>query len=91
MGVNPNGPEERNEEWEIKEPLRRSLEGLPQQPGAPMLKAVTELKSHVEKALKSLALVEQRRPLLDNEHRQANALRELLRSIEHSLDNKRGR
>ena len=90
MGVNPNVPDERNGEWEIDESLRRSLEALPLQPGAPMLKAVRGLKPHVEEALKSLTLLEQRRPLSENEHRQADTLRGLLMSIEHtSADNGR--
>jgi len=83
VGVNPNVPEERNEEWEIDEPLRRALESLPLQPGAPMLQAVTGLKPHVEEALKSLALLEHRRSLSEYEHRQADTLRGLLTSIEH--------
>src|SRR5215211_887920 len=91
VGVNPNVPEERNEEWEIDEPLRRALESLPLQPGAPMLQAVTGLKPHVEEALKSLALLEHRRSLSEYEHRQADTLRGLLMSIGHTLGNKRGR
>jgi len=91
MGVNSNVPDARDEEWEIDEPLRRSLEVLPLQPGAPMLRAVKGLKPHVEEALESLALVEERRSLSENEHRQADALRLLLTSIEHTLGNKRGR
>src|SRR5215211_1403079 len=88
VGVNPNVPEERNEEWEIDEPLRRALESLPLQPGAPMLQAVTGLKPHVEEALKSLALLEHRRSLSEYEHRQADTLRGLLASAEHlSADN----
>ena len=90
MGVNPNVPEERNEEWEIDEPLRRALESLPLQPGAPMLEAASELKPHVEEALKSLALLEHRRSLSEYEHRQADTLRGLLASAEHmSADNGR--
>src|SRR5215211_2983578 len=90
MGVNPNVPDERNGEWEIDESLRRSLEALPLQPGAPMLKAVRGLKPHVEEALESLALLEHRRSLSENEHRQADTLRGLLASVEHmSADNGR--
>ena len=90
MGVNPNESNVSNEEWEIDKPLRRSLEVLPLQPGAPMLRAVKGLKPHVEEALESLALVEERRSLSENEHRQADALRLLLTSIEHtSADNGR--
>ena len=91
VGVNPNVPDERNGEWEIDEPLRRALEALPLQPGAPMLKAVNGLKPHVEEALKSLALLEHRRSLSEYEHRQADTLRGLLTSIENTLGNKRGR
>ena len=79
-----------SEEWEVDEALRRSLESLPLQPGTPMLKALSELKPHVEDALRTLALLQRRRLLSDYEHRQADTLRELSTSIEHTLaDQKR--
>ena len=80
-----------SEEWEVDEGLRRSLEGLPLQPGTPMLTALSELKPHVEDALQTLALLQRRRPLSDNERRQAGALREFLTSIEHTLADQKGR
>ena len=74
-----------SDEWEVDEALRRSLEGLPLQPGKAMLTALSELKPHVEDALQTLALLQRRRPLSDYERRQADTLRELLTSIEHTL------
>ncbi len=91
MSINQENEPEAHHEWKIDESLRRSLERFPLQNGAHTRGALSELKSHVEEALKTLALVEQRRPLSDTEHRQANALRDLLWSIEHTLGNKRGR
>jgi hypothetical protein len=79
-----------SDEWEVDEALRRSLEGLPLRLGTPMLTALSELKPHVEDALRTLALLQRRRPLSDYEHRQADTLRELSTSIEHTLaDQKR--
>jgi hypothetical protein len=80
-----------SEEWEVDEALRRSLEGLPLQPGKPWLTALSDLKPHVEDALQTLALLQRRRPLSDNECRQADALRGLLTSIEHTLADQKGR
>jgi hypothetical protein len=80
-----------SEEWEVDEALRRSLEGLPLQPGTPMLTALSELKPHVEDALQTLALLQRRRPLSVYEHRQADTLRELLTSIEHTLADQKKR
>ena len=80
-----------SEEWEVDEALRRSLEGLPLQPGTPMLTALSELKPHVEDALQTLGLLQRRRPLSDNECRQAGTLRGLLTSIEHMLADQKGR
>jgi hypothetical protein len=79
-----------SDEWEVDEALRRSLEGLPLRLGTPMLTALSELKPHVEDALRTLALLQRRRPLSGYEHRQADTLRELSTSIEHTLaDQKR--
>jgi hypothetical protein len=80
-----------SEEWEVDEALRRSLGGLPLQPGTPMLTALSELKPHVEDAIQTLALLQRRRPLSDNERRQAGTLRELLTSIEHMLADRKGK
>jgi hypothetical protein len=90
VGDNPKVPGA-SEEWEVDEAMRRSLEGLPLQPGTPMLTALSELKPHVEVALQTLALLQQRRPLSNNEHRQSGTLRELLTSIEHTLADQKGK
>ena len=90
VGDNPKVPGA-SEEWEVDEALRRSLEGLLLQPGTPTLMAVSELKPHVENALRTLALLQRRRPLSDNERRQVYTLRELLTSIEHALADQKGR
>jgi hypothetical protein len=90
VGDNPKVPGA-SEEWEVDEALRRSLEGLLLQPGTPTLTALSELKPHVEDALQTLALLQRRRPLSDNEHRKADTLRELLTSIEHTLAGQKGR
>lgn len=63
--------------WQIGEDLRRSLGGLPLRPDA-MANVLAELKPQVEDEMRSLALVERRRPLSDREHRQESALRDLL-------------
>jgi hypothetical protein len=90
LSDNPKVPSA-SDEWEVDEALRRSLEGLPLQSGMPMIAALSELKPHVEDALQTLALLQRRRPLSDNERRQAGALRELLTSIEHMLADRKGR
>lgn len=90
MGDNPK-VSGASEEWEVDEALRRSLESLPLQPGTPMLKALSELKPHVEDALQTLALLQRRRPLSNNECCQAGTLRGLLTSIEHMLADQRER
>ena len=91
VGDNPKVPGA-SEEWEVDEALRRSLEGLLLQPGTPTLMAVSELKPHVDRsALQTLALLQRRRPLSDNERRQLDTLRGLLTSIEHTLADQEGR
>ena len=90
VGDNPKVPGA-SEEREVGEALRRSLEDLPLQLGMPMLTALSELKPHVEDALQTLALLQQRRPLSDNERCQAGTLRGLLTSIEHMLADQKER
>jgi hypothetical protein len=90
VGDNPKVPGA-SEEWEVDEALRRSLGSLPLRPGTPMLTALSELKPHIEDALQTLALLQRRRPLSDNERRQAGTLRGLLTSIEHMLADRKGR
>ena len=90
MGDNPK-VSGASEEWEVDEALRRSLESLPLQPGTPMLKALSELKPHVEDALQTLALLQRCRPLSYNVCCQADTLRGLLTSIEHMLADQKER
>ena len=90
VGDNPKVPSA-TDEWEVDEALRRSLEGLLLQPGTLTLMALSELNPHVEDALQTLALLQRRRPLSDNERRQADTLRELLTSIEHTLADQKER
>jgi hypothetical protein len=68
---------DRHRGWQVGEELRHSLEELPLRPDA-LDDVLAELKPRVEEELRSAALVERRRTLSDREHRQANALRDLL-------------
>ena len=77
VGDNPKTPDARRA-WGIGESLRRSLEGLPLQPGAPMDKALADLRPQLVDELKSVAVLKRRRQLSDLEHRQASALQELI-------------
>jgi len=65
-------------EWEIGEPLRRSISFLPLQPGASKRYALSEVKPLAENELTTL---ERRRHLTDKELRQADALRRLLSAL----------
>ena len=75
-------------DWQVGEGLRHSLEELPLRPAA-MDHVLAELKPRVEEELRSVALVERRRTLSDREHRQANALRDLLALARHDQDDRR--
>jgi hypothetical protein len=77
VGDNPKTPDARRA-WGISESLRRSLEGLPLQPGAPMDKALADLRPQLVDELKSVAVLKRRRQLSDLEHRQASALQDLI-------------
>ena len=74
---NPKTPDARRK-WGISESLKRSLEGLPLQPGGPMDQALAELRPQIADELRSVALLKRRRRLSDLEHRQASALQDLL-------------
>jgi hypothetical protein len=50
---------------------------------------LAELKPQVEKELRSVSLVQRRRTLSDREHRQENALRDLLALARHDQNDKR--
>jgi LysM domain len=79
VGEDPKGPDRG---WQIGEGLRHSLEELPLRPDA-VDDILAELKPRVEEELRSVVLVERRRPLSDREHRQADALRDLLALARH--------
>ena len=74
-----------SQEWEIGEPLRRSIGSIPLQPGALECDALSEVKSLAEDALATLALLERRRHLTDKEHHQARALRRFLATLEEAM------
>ena len=78
MDSGAKGPEA-NQEWEIGEPLRRSICSLPLQPRASKRYALSEVKPIAENELMTL---ERRRHLTDEEHRQAGALRRLVSALE---------
>lgn len=71
-----------SQEWEIGEPLRRALESIPLHPGAYRRHALSEVKPLAQDALATLTLLEQRRQLTPNEHRQAHAIRGFLAALE---------
>jgi hypothetical protein len=77
--------------WEVGEPLVHLLEGMPLVPGAPSTReTLSELRPHVEGALRSVSLAEGgSNPLSEEERRQAEALERLWTSIESALDGQR--
>ncbi len=77
VGDNPRTPDVRRG-WGISESLKRSLDGLPLQPGAPMDQALAELRPQLVDELRSVAVLKRRRRLSDLEHRQASALQDLI-------------
>ncbi len=79
-------PKERDadQEWEIGEPLRRSLGSLPLRPGQFERYALSEVKPLAEDALTSLTDLERRRHLTDEEHRQAGALQRMLTALKEA-------
>ena len=74
--------------WRIGDGLRRSIGSIPLRPDA-MDDVLAELKPRVEEELRSVALVERGRTLSDLEHRQANALRDLLALAQKNPNGKR--
>ena len=81
VGENQEVPDSARE-WKIGEGLRHAIRDIPLRPDA-MDDVLAELKPRVEKELRSVALVERRRTLSDREHRQADALRDLLALTRH--------
>jgi hypothetical protein len=69
-------------EWKIGEPLRSALEAMPAQPGAPFRAALSAIKPLAADELRTVASLERRRGLSDNERRQACALQSFLATIE---------
>jgi LysM domain len=74
--------------WQIGEDLRRSIGDIPLRPDK-VDDVLAELKPRVEEELRSVALVERSRTLSDREHRQANALRDLLALAHKNPNSKR--
>jgi LysM domain len=74
--------------WRIGDGLRHSIGSIPLRPDA-MDDVLAELKPRVEEELRSVALVERGRSLSDREHRQANALRDLLALAQENPNSKR--
>ena len=87
MGTEPTELDQM-QQWKIGEPLKSALEGIPLQPGAPVRNALLEVKPLVSDALRTVALLDQRRRLTDKEQRQARALQSLLTTIEKAWGNK---
>jgi hypothetical protein len=73
-----------NEEWEIGELLRRSVEAIHLQREASAPDAFSEIKPLAEEALTTLGALERRRHLTDKEHRQAVALQRLLAAFQET-------
>ena len=69
-------------EWKIGESLRSALEAMPAQPGAPLRDALSGIKPLAADELRTVASLERRRRLSDNERRQARALQSFLATIE---------
>ena len=83
MDTDPKEPEA-NREWEIGEPLRRSLGSLPLRPGQFERYALSEVKPLAEDELSSLTNLERRRHLTNEEHRQAGALQRMLAALKEA-------
>ncbi len=77
VGGNPKTPDAGGG-WGISESLKRSLEGLPLQPGGPMDQTLAELRPQIADELRSVTLLKRRRRLSDLEHRQVSALQDLI-------------
>lgn len=75
-----------SQEWEIGEPLRRSIMAIPLQPGATVRDALSEAKPFAEDALTTLEFLEEHRPLSEKEHRQADALERFLAALEEAKE-----
>jgi hypothetical protein len=81
VGTEPREPDPL-QEWKISEPLSCAIGAIPVQPGAPVRDALLEVKPLAADALATVALLERRRGLSDNEQRQARALQSFLAKIE---------
>jgi hypothetical protein len=87
VGENQQVPDS-GREWQIGEGLRHSIGGIPLRPDT-MEDVLAVLKPQVEEELQSVTLVKRRRNLSDREHRQANALRDLLALAQENPNSKR--
>ncbi len=73
-----------NQEWEIGELLKRSVQTIPLQWEASVRDAFSEIKPLAEEALTTLRAMERRRHLTGKEHRQAVALQRLLAAFQET-------
>ncbi len=73
-----------NQEWEIGELLKRSVQALPLQCEASLRDTFSEIKTLAEEALTTLGALGRRRHLTDKEHRQAVALQRLLAAFQET-------
>ncbi len=73
-----------NQEWEIGELLRRSVQAIPLQREASVHDAFSEIKPLAEEALSTLKALERGRHLTGKEHRQAVALQRLLAAFQET-------
>jgi hypothetical protein len=70
------------QEWEPSRALASALQELPLLAQTPQNEDLANLKAHLEEALETLELLEQKRGLSDREKMRGGALRMLLTSIE---------
>jgi hypothetical protein len=71
-----------HQEWEPSRALTSALQELPPLAQTPQNENLARLKPHLEEALETLELLEQKRGLSDRERMRGGALRMLLTSIE---------
>jgi hypothetical protein len=77
------------QEWEIGEPLRRAIGGIPARPGAPVRDTLLEVMPLAADELTTVTRLEQRRGLSDKEQRQARALQRFLATVEEACGDER--
>lgn len=88
VGSELRGPDPM-QEWEIGEPLRRAIGGIPARPGAPVRDTLLEVMPLAADELTTVTRLEQRRGLSDKEQRQARALQRFLATVEEACGDER--